>query len=399
MSLLTLNAGSSSIRFALHEAGDPRARRLEGRLERIGGASPAVLIVEPDGCGQQQRIDAGVLDFAAAAVFVLDWLKTHAAREPLIAIGHRVVHGMQRTSPERIAEPLLRALEDIVPFDPEHLPCEIALMRAAHRQWPEVPQVACFDTAFHRTMPAVAMQLPLPRRYQAQGVQRYGFHGLSYTYLIEELARLGDDSARSGRVVLAHLGNGASLAAVRAGRSIDTSMSFTPTGGIPMSTRSGDLDPGIVSFLMRLEHIDAAGLERLVTRESGLLGLSETSADVRDLLEREPGDPRAAEALELFCYQTRKCIGAFAAALGGLDTLVFAGGIGENAASVRARICTELAFLGLELDAGCNAAHSPIISSTASRVRVRVIRTDEASVIARETMRLLGLLNASAREP
>jgi acetate kinase len=393
MSVLTLNAGSSSIRFALHELRDPRSKRLEGRLERIGLPGPKLSVQKANGAARDEPLETPPRDFSAAIGCVLDWLVAHAAGAPLAAIGHRVVHGMRRSSPARIGPELLEELERVMPFDPEHVPSEIELMRATLGRWPDVPQVACFDTAFHRTLPRVAVQLPIPRRYEAQGVQRYGFHGLSYTFLMEELQRLGDESAARGRVVLAHLGNGASLAAVRDGLSIDTSMSFTPTGGIPMSTRSGDLDPSVLCFLMRSERLDAAGLQRLVSHESGLEGLSETSSDVRDLLEREPTDVRAAEALALFCYQIRKCIGAYAAALGGLDTLVFAGGIGENAAAIRERCCADLGFLGLELDAGRNAARAPIISSHSSRVTVRIIHTDEAAVIARDTVRLLDLAN------
>src|ERR1700675_3143087 len=242
---------------------------------------------------------------------------------------------------------------------------------------PGLEQVACFDTAFHRTMPRVATVLPIPRRYESKGVQRYGFHGLSYTYLMAELGRIGDPAAARGRVILAHLGNGASLAAVRDGRCIDTSMGFTPTSGLVMSTRSGDLDPGVVSFLALTESMDAAAFQKMVTHASGLLGVSETSSDIRDLLAREGQDGRAAEAVALFCYQIKKWIGAFAAALGGLDTLVFAGGIGENAPLVRTRICDGLGFLGIALDRPRNAKNAPLISPDAGRVAVRVIRTDE----------------------
>jgi acetate kinase len=233
--------------------------------------------------------------------------------------------------------------------------------------------------------------MAIPRRYAEKGVQRYGFHGLSYTYLMAELQRLGDPAASQGRVILAHLGNGASLAAVRDGRSVDTSMGFTPAAGLVMSTRSGDLDPGLMSFLAATESMDAARYETMVTHESGLLGLSETSSDIRDLLERERNDVRAAEAVAVFCYQVKKWIGAFAAALGGVDTLVFAGGIGENAVSVRERICEGLQFLGIDLDAAANARGGAVISSNAGRVAVRVIRTDEESVIAGSTVRVLGL--------
>jgi acetate kinase len=243
--------------------------------------------------------------------------------------------------------------------------------------------VACFDTAFHRTMPRVAKLLPIPRRFDKAGIQRYGFHGLSYTYLMEELTRLAGEKAAKGRVILAHLGNGASMTAVKDGQSIDTSMGLTPAGGLPMSTRAGDLDPGVAWFLMRTEKLTPKQFNNLVNKKSGLLGVSETSPDMRDLLQQQASDPRAAEAVELFCYQAQKWVGAFSAALGGLDTLVFSGGIGENAGEVRARICKGLEFLGIELDDAANNTNAEVISSAAGKVAVRVIRTDEELMIAR----------------
>jgi acetate kinase len=251
--------------------------------------------------------------------------------------------------------------------------------------------VACFDTAFHHDLPRVAQLLPIPRRYEVQGVRRYGFHGLSYAFLMGELARLAGAEVAQGRVILAHLGNGASLAAVNRGKPMDTSMSFTPTAGVPMSTRTGDLDPGLVWYLARTEHMDAKGFNEMVNFKSGLLGVSETSSDMRDLLEHEKQDVRAAEAVALFCYQVKKWIGAFAAALGGLDTLVFAGGIGENAPPVRARICDGLGFLGIELDEKQNATNEGVISGKTSGITVRVIPTDEERMIARMVCGVLGL--------
>jgi acetate kinase len=250
-----------------------------------------------------------------------------------------------------------------------------------------MPQLACFDTAFHRTMPRVAKLLAIPRRYEAKGIQRYGFHGLSYAYLVEELERLGDRAATTGRSILAHLGNGASIAAVRGGKSIDTSMGFTATAGLPMSTRSGDLDPGVVSYLARTEKMTAPQFQKMVTHQSGMLGVSEISSDMRDLLAQEAGDVRAAEAVALFCYQAKKWIGSFAAALGGLDTLVFAGGIGESAPLVRERICEGLSFLGIELSESRNSETAGVISTDNSRATVRVIRTDEELMIARSVLR------------
>jgi acetate kinase len=237
----------------------------------------------------------------------------------------------------------------------------------------------------------VATLLPIPRRFNAKGVQRYGFHGLSYSYLMEELVRLGDPAATKGSVILAHLGNGASLAAIRDGKSIDTSMGFTPTAGLVMSTRSGDLDPGLAPYLAQTEQVTAKQFYEMVNQHSGLLGVSEISSDMRDLLAQEAGDVRAAEAVELFCYQAKKWIGAFAAALGGLDTLVFAGGIGENSPTVRARICDGLGFLGIELEEKQNSANKSLISAAACRVAVHVIRTDEELMIAKMACRVLGL--------
>jgi acetate kinase len=310
----------------------------------------------------------------------------------LSAIGHRVVHGGPKYGvPQRITAEMVKELRQLSPFDPEHLPEEILLTEAFHHRFPDLPQVACFDTAFHRDLPRVARLLPIPRRYEAKGVRRYGFHGLSYAFLMGELVRLDGANAARCRVILAHLGNGASMAAVRDGKPVDTSMSFTPTAGLVMGARSGDLDPGIVCYLARAEQMTATQFQRMVNHESGMLGISETSSDLRDLLALEAEDERAAEAVALFCYQAKKWIGSFAAALGGLDTLVFAGGIGENASIIRQRICDGLGFLGIELDQQRNATNAPVISPDSGRVRVRVIRTDEELVIARSVVRVLNL--------
>jgi acetate kinase len=296
---------------------------------------------------------------------------------------------MAHSEPEQVTPELIQELRRLMPYDPEHLPVEIELIEQFRRRHPGLLQTVCFDTAFHAGMPRVAKLLPIPRRYDAKGIRRYGFHGLSYQYQLEELARLGDPAANKGRVIMAHLGNGASLAAVRNGQCIDTSMGFTPTAGIMMSTRAGDLDPGLSYYLAQTEKMTAAQFQHLVNHESGLLGVSETSSDVRDLLAREGTDVRAAEAVALFCYQTKKWIGSFAAALGGLDTLVFAGGIGENSPLIRERICEGLGFLGVTLDALRNAADASVISPNTSPVTVRVIRTDEELMIARSVRKLL----------
>src|ERR1039457_7189660 len=320
----------------------------------------------------------------------MDWLEAQDGFKSVRAVGHRVVHGMQHTAPEVVTQELLEELHRISPCDPDHLPSEIELIETFRQRNSKLPQVACFDTAFHRTMPRVAKLLPIPRCYDANGVQRYGFHGLSYAYLMEELARLGDPTATTGRVILAHLGNGASIAAVRDGKSIDTSMSFTPASGLVMSTRSGDLDPGLAPYLARTEQMTTKQFYEMVNHKSGLLGVSDTSSDMRDLLDHEKRDVRAAEAVALFCYQAKKWIGSFAAALGGLDTLVFAGGIGENAPLVRSRLCEGASFLGIELDEARNSETAGVISTDASRATVRVIRTDEELMIARSVCRILG---------
>jgi acetate kinase len=387
-SILTINGGSSSIKFALYAVVKPLKRELCGTIDRIGLSRTNLTFHDDDGKPQASR-ELIAADHKSAANSLLDWLETQPDFASVKAVGHRVVHGMKHTEPEIVTPELLAELHRISPYDPDHLPREIELIEAFRQRHPKLPQLACFDTAFHQTMPRVAKLLPIPRRFDAKGIQRYGFHGLSYSYLMEELARLGDPAAAKGRVILAHLGNGASLAAVLDGKSIDTSMGFTPTAGLVMSTRSGDLDPGLAPYLARTEKMTTQQFYEMVNHKSGLLGVSETSSDMRDLCAIEATDVRAAEAVALFCYQAKKWIGSFAAALGGLDTLVFTGGIGENAALVRTRICEGLGFLGIEIHKSRNAQNAAVISSDTSRVTVRVIRTDEELMIARSVCRLL----------
>jgi acetate kinase len=395
--ILTINGGSSSIKFALFEAGDSLRRILEGGFERIG-LPEATLRVKGVNPNDNFSQPVAAPDHTVAVGTLMDWIEERSGRNAVTAVGHRIVHGGPKYSqPQRITTDMVEELHHLSPFDPEHLPEEILLTEAFHRRFPDLPQVTCFDTAFHHNMPRVARLLPIPRRYEAQGVRRYGFHGLSYAFLMEELARLAGTEAAQGRVILAHLGNGASLAAVRDGKPVDTSMSFTPTSGVPMSTRSGDLDPGLVWYLARTENMSAKRFNEMVNSQSGLLGISETSSDMRDLLDRETQDVRAAEAVALFCYQVKKWIGAFAASLGGLDQLVFAGGIGEHAPTVRVRICERLGFLGIELEETRNATNEGVISAAASRVAVRVIRTDEEQMIARLVCCALGFGMASEK--
>jgi acetate kinase len=358
--VLTINVGSSGIKCAIFRPGDPPERILFETANRD------------------------------APVALMEWLERQPAFATVGAVGHRVVHGMQHVQPEIVTEQLLVELRAMSPVVPEHLPYEIALIEAVRDRHPALPQVACFDTAFHHAMPRVAKQLAIPRRLDAMGVQRYGFHGLSYEFLMDELARTAGRAAAAGRVILAHLGGGASLAAVRDGRSVDTSMGFTPASGLMMGTRSGDIDAGLVAFLSRTEGMTADQFEHMANHESGLFGASGRTADMRALLGCEASDPWAAEAIALFCYQAKKWIGAFAVALGGLDTLVFAGGIGENAPVIRARICEGLEFLGVALDADANGGGAGVISAPTGRVAVRVIRTDEERVIARSVFCALG---------
>ena len=301
----------------------------------------------------------------------------------MAAVGHRLVQGLGHTQACVIDDALLEQLERISPYDPEHLPGELSLIRLIRRQAPDLKQIACFDTTFHTTLPRLARLLPLPRRYDSEGLRRYGFHGLSYSYIMEELLRIAGPATTQGRVILAHLGNGASLAAVRDGVSVDTTMGFTPAGGIVMGTRPGDLDPGVVWYLLEKEGFTAAELNHFINHECGLLGISETTPDMQDLLARESADERAAEAVGLFCYQVRKAIGAFSAVLGGLDTLVFTGGIGEKSAAIRSRVCAGLDYLDIRLDQRANGANELFLSAEGTRVDVYAIPTDEEWMIAR----------------
>jgi acetate kinase len=387
--ILTINVGSSSLKFALFAPEDRPRRLLSGQVERIGTADSRLVMAEA-GCSQEVDIKVEVPDQAAAVALLMDRLGRVVGLKSIAVVGHRVVHGGNRFHrPERITPEVLEALRRIVPYDPDHLPGEIGAIEAFRRFDPDLPQVACFDTSFHHDLPRVARIIPIPQRYEAAGVRRYGFHGLSYAYLVEELARVAGPGAARGRVILAHLGSGASLAAVHEGRCIETTMSLTPTSGLVMGTRSGDLDPEVGRFLMRSEGMTIDRFHDLVNHESGLLGVSETSSDFRELLARQGDDDRAAEAVALFCYRAKMALGALTAALGGVDTLVFAGGIGEHSPEARRLICADMEFLGIVLDDRRNAAGAPLISAQDARVAVRVIPTDEESVIARSAAELM----------
>ncbi len=386
-SILTLNGGSSSIKFAVYRTGQGLDQILSGKLDRVGlnGTTLSWRCKGEDEAEGHHDLPDGT----DSADHLFEWLRSRPEMIDIAAVGHRIVHGLERTEPVLVSTSVIEELRRARPFAPEHMPLEIHLIERLLATQPHLPQVCCFDTAFHARMPKVATVLPIPRRYYAKGVRRYGFHGLSYAYLLEELGRIAGGDAARGRVILAHLGNGSSMAAVHEASSIDTSMAFTPAAGLVMSTRTGDIDPGLVSFLAASESMTPAAFHEMATHESGLLGVSETSSDMRDLLAREKNDPRAAEAVALFCYQARKWIGAFTAALGGLDTLVFSAGIGEGSAPIRARICEGLGFLGLELDHARNARHEPLVSTDRSRVAVRVMVTNEELMIARSVARVL----------
>lgn len=388
-SILAINGGSSSLKFALFRSGDPPVRELSGSIDRIGSPE-GTLTWTREGTGTGERWKLKVPDHMACIEPLLACIKDKLVHDPLLAIGHRVVHGgTHYREPQVVTPAVMEELQRLSVYDPEHLPAEIELIKGFAQRYPHLPQVACFDTAFHRDMPRVARLLPIPRRYEQLGLRRYGFHGLSYAFLMKELARVGRKGEAGGRIILAHLGNGVSMAAVKDGKPVDTTMSFTPTSGLPMSRRSGDLDPGLVVYLARTEGMSADQFHKMVNTESGLLGVSETSSDMRDLLKQEQDDPRAVEAVGLFCYQAKKWIGALTATLGGLDTLVFTAGIGEHSPVIRARICDGLEFLGVALDTARNEAGEAVISKEGGKVTVRVMPTDEEREIAWSVSELL----------
>jgi len=387
--LLTINTGSSSLKAALYRLREDTAESPELRVEasRIGSRGGGMRLADDRGEILDERRD-DLPNHAAALDALMSRLRDRGLdRDDLAAVGHRIVHGGDRhREPQRVTPEVVADLRALVPIDPNHLPHAIAAIEAVGRAYPAVPQVVCFDTAFHSRMPRVARLYALPRQLAQEGIVRYGFHGLSYECVMEELRRL-EPEAFDACVVVAHLGNGASMAAVRGGVGVDTTMGFTPTGGLVMGTRSGDLDPSVPLFLLKGRSLTE--VSDLLNKQAGLLGVSGTSADMRDLLGRETDDGRAAEAVALFCYQAKKFLGALAAALGGLDALVFTGGIGEHSATVRERICDGLEFLGIRLDPDRNAAHARVISSDDATVRVRVVPTDEDLMVARHTRRLI----------
>src|SRR5271170_345469 len=391
--VLTMNRGSATLKSTLYEVGRDPGKRAEA-LVSISVAysyttSARLKIIDANGA---TLLDSSVkgTDSNAALQAMFSWLDKHEYLSGLKAAGHRLVHGGARyTEPQRITPKFLRALEKLVPLDPDHLPAAIKGIQFVANEFPKLPQVACFDTAFHSPLPTVAKMYALPRRFYDAGIRRYGFHGLSFEYIVGELREL-DAKLAAARVIVAHLGSGASIVALQNGKSMDTSMGFTPLEGLVMSARSGDLDPGLLLYLLAQKKMSAKAAATLLNKQSGLLGVSGITGDMRTLLEKAAQDPHAAEAIDLFCYRAKKYVGAYAAALQGLDALVFTGGIGERAPAIRARICSGLEFLGIEIDAAHNQANAPVISATNSRVNVRVIQTNEDLMIVQHVKTVLG---------
>jgi acetate kinase len=391
--IITMNRGSATLKSALYEAGTLPELLLSISVDKASDSASRLKITDLGGTLLFNSPVDGE-DSKAALEVMFAWLSEHGFLNRLAAAGHRLVQGGPRyKDPQRITPEFLSEIEQLVPLDPDHLPAAIRGIQFITGKFPRLPQVACFDTAFHRALPKVAQMYALPRRLYDEGIHRYGFHGLSYEYVMSELQAL-EGKLASGRVILAHLGSGASMVAVKDGESIDTSMGFTPLEGLVMGTRSGDLDPGVLLNLLEQKKISAQELNLLLNKESGLLGVSETSGDMRVLLDKMKQDARAGEAVDLFCYRAKKYIGAYAAVLGGLDVLVFAGGIGENAPVIRERICDGLGFLGIRLDAVSNEANAALLSPPESRVKVRVVKTNEDLMIARHVLSTLGSTSA-----
>jgi acetate kinase len=383
-SILCLNSGSSSLKFAFFSMRDSTEERLgDGAVESIGLPGGRIWFRDASGARLLDQERPFGTHREALDAFLNSAMWDRVPRPE--AAGNRVVHGgPSHIRPELVNPPLLRALRDLIPLAPLHLPSAIEVMEILAKARPDLPQVACYDTAFHRTMPELTQRFPLPRGLWDDGVRRYGFHGLSYEYIV---GALGPDAAKP--TIIAHLGNGASAAAVRDGQCVDTTMGLTPTGGFMMGTRCGDLDPGVLIYLIEEKGLDSAQLRRLLNDQSGLLGVSELSRDMKTLLQAEAADPRAAQAVDMFCLSIRKHIGALAASLGGVQQIVFTGGIGEHGAEIRQRICAGLGHLGVTLDAQRNARHADYISGPQSSCAVRVIPTNEDLVIARHTRRVV----------
>jgi acetate kinase len=387
--ILTINRGSGTLKAGLYQASDPPALVVSIKVDRAGTREARIKITDAH---EKALLDSAVENSAANSDLsaILKWLTENGYASWLAGIGHRLVHGGPHyTESQRITPEVMAELERISPLDPDHTPQAIQNIRFFTDRLPQTPQIGCFDTAFHACLPKVARMYALPRKLYDKGIRRYGFHGLSCEYILRQF-RATDAPLAARRLIIAHLGNGASMTAVNDGQSVDTSMGFTPLEGLVMGTRSGDVDPAAIVYLQERDRMTPRDIDMLLNKQSGLLGLSGTSGDMRDLLEKEARDPHAAEAVALFCYRAKKYVGAYAAALGGLDALIFAGGIGENAPQVRERICAGLEFLGLELDPSLNRSNAPVISKKCSRARIQVIKTDEDSMIARHVLAVIG---------
>jgi len=387
--ILTINSGSSSLKFALYQMGDSEEILFRGDFTNIGEEGGCFQVKDAQGEDLVQR-EIDIKDHHTALQTFSKWLKSDYSEHTITAVGHRVVHGGEDyKKPSMITNRLIESLKNLIPFAPDHLPHQIKAIKSLHKLYPELKQVACFDTSFHRNMPKPAKMFAIPRELYQQGIQRYGFHGLSYEYILSELEQIEGKSAASKRIIIAHLGNGASMAAVKDGRSVDTTMGFTPAGGLMMSSRTGDLDPGILIYLLKEKHLEIDRLNELINQQSGLIGISGISSDMKILIEKQKKEPRAAEAIELFCYQAQKFIGALTAVLCGIDLLIFTGGIGENAPEIRQRICQQLGFLGIYLDKIQNEQNESVISVKDKPVTVRVMKTNEELMIARHTRKII----------
>jgi acetate kinase len=383
--ILTINSGSSSIKFSLYEMGQSETLILSGVIERIGQKSTILKI--KDAQGQTNLQDNLYLrNHKAAFETLFEWITKNSPVEKIDAVGHRIVHGgIEYSRPQDITPELVEKLNELVPLAPDHLPNEITGILAINKTYPGLTQVACFDTAFHRQLPLRAKMFALPRSLFREGIMRYGFHGLSYEYIMQELMTVAGEKVARGRVIIAHLGSGASIVAVKDGRSMDTSMGFTPTGGLMMGTRCGDLDPGILIYLLRKKRLSPGSLNEMLNMHSGLLGVSGRGSDMKFLLDNETKSADIAEAIYLFCYQAKKFLGALCTALGGVDNLIFTGGIGENSPVIRKRICDDMTFLNIHLDPIKNESNKAIISSDGVPTTIRVMRTNEELMIARHT--------------
>jgi len=396
--ILILNAGSSSIKFAAFLADDNLTRLTEGQVERIG-TPHATFTAQTTGAAAATRWSIRAGSHASAAAHVLKWMQVAIEGQQMVAVGHRIVFGGPKLiHHQRITAAVLKELQRDSSLDPSHLPRDIALIRAVRNEYPLLPQYACFDTAFHHAMPQEARILPIPWTYYKQGIQKLGFHGISYEYIVATLRRIAPAQAR-GRVVIAHLGSGCSLAAVRNGKPVDTTMGFTPAGGLVMASRTGDMDPGVLLYLMEHEKLTPRAMEQWITEQCGLRGVSQRSGDMRDLLQTQKTDPRAAAAVALFCHRARQWIAAMAASMGGIDTLIFSGGIGQHAWQIRQEICRGLKFLDIDLDIRANRDRASVISTPHSRVAVRIIPTDEQIQLARIVRGLLPVRLPASKNP